>query len=163
MRRIRIVIAVLLFITVFVANIHAQESSLATQTTPTAAPEVKHEGHDRAPEKDKRFTATVSPDGVQRVEIVGGEYYFEPNYIVLKANVPVELTLKKGPGFVPHDIVVKAADAGINFHEEFKKEPKIVRFTPTLAGKYEMTCDKKLLFFKSHKERGMHGTIEVVQ
>ena len=26
-----------------------------------------------------------------------------------------------------------------------------------------MICDKKLLFFKSHEDRGMKGTIEVVR
>jgi hypothetical protein len=78
-------------------------------------------------------------------------------------NVPVELKVRKEDGFVPHDIVVKAPEAGINFSESMGKDPKIIRFTPTAIGKYEMYCSKKLLFVKSHKDRGMDGIIEVVQ
>ena len=32
--------------------------------------------------KEKRFVAVVGPDGVQHVEITGGEHYFEPNVIL---------------------------------------------------------------------------------
>jgi plastocyanin domain-containing protein len=112
---------------------------------------------------EKRFVAQVNANGVQEVSIIGGEYYFDPNYIVVKVNVPVELTVTKTKGFIPHDIVVKAPDAGIDFTIDLSaKEPRKVRFTPTRAGRYDMTCDKKFLFFKSHKEKGMKGIIEVV-
>lgn len=114
--------------------------------------------------KEKRVVAVVDPDGVQRVEITGGEYYFDPNRIVVKVNVPVELTMKKTKGFVPHDIVVSAPEAGIDFKADMKADaPPVVRFTPTKAGTYIMYCDKKLLFFKSHRNRGMEGVIEVVE
>ncbi|OGW38809.1 MAG: quinol oxidase [Nitrospirae bacterium GWD2_57_9] len=106
--------------------------------------------------------ATTGSDGIQHVEITGGEYYFDPNYIVVKVNVPVELSAKKAPGYVPHDIIVKAPEAGIDFEVALKKEPQVIKFTPTRVGKYEMLCGKKLLFFKSHKDRGMDGVIEVV-
>jgi plastocyanin len=43
------------------------------------------------------------------------------------------------------------------------KEPAIIKFTPTEPGKYEFYCGKKLLFFKSHKEKGMVGTLEVTE
>ena len=36
-----------------------------------------------------------------------------------------------------------------------------VRFTPVRPGRLTFFCDKKLLFFKSHREKGMTGTIEV--
>ena len=133
----------------------------APQAAPAVASEAKHESHD-APFKEKRFVATIGPDGVQHVEVVGGEYYFDPNYIVVKVNVPVELSVKKTGGYVPHDILVKAPDAGIDFKLDIGKTPKTVKFTPTKVGKYEMECDKKLLWFKSHKDRGMDGFIEVV-
>ena len=113
---------------------------------------------------EKRVVATMDADGVQRVEIVGGEYYYDPNYIVVKVNKPVELTVKKAPGYVPHDMVVQSPEAGINFKVDLDdKKPEKIKFTPTKVGKYEMYCDKKLLFFKSHRERGMHGMIEVVE
>jgi len=37
-----------------------------------------------------------------------------------------------------------------------------MNFTPTVAGVYPIYCDKKLLFFASHRERGMEGALEIV-
>lgn len=113
--------------------------------------------------KEKRVVATVNADGIQRVEVLGGGYYFDPNVIVVKVNVPVELSVKKAGGITPHDIVLKAPDTGINFAEDLSTEPKVIRFTPTKAGIYHFECSKQLLFFMSHKDRGMHGLLEVVE
>jgi hypothetical protein len=33
----------------------------------------------------------------------------------------------------------------------------IVRFTRTQRGLFKFYCDKKLLFFKSHRDKGMEG------
>jgi plastocyanin domain-containing protein len=128
--------------------------------------ETKQEGHEHSSMKEKRVVATVDADGVQRVAITGGEYYFDPNYIVVRVNAPVELKVKKAEdasAFVPHSIIIKAPEAGIDFKEGLSKEPKVVRFTPTKAGKYPLYCDKKSPFGKSHRERGMEGVIEVVE
>jgi len=114
------------------------------------------------PEK-KVFTAVTGPDGIQKVSIIGGEYYFDPNYIVVKVNVPVELSVKKEGGIVPHDIGMKAPEAGMVFHETLESKPKVIRFTPTKTGTYPFSCSKKLLFFRSHEARGMKGTIEVIE
>jgi plastocyanin domain-containing protein len=125
--------------------------------------EAKEGTHDHAMGVEKRFVATIGADGVQHVEVLGGEYYFDPNYIVVKVNTPVELTVKKAAGYVPHNMLVKAPDAGIDFKVDLDKDAKPVKFTPTKVGKYEIICDKKVLWFKSHKDRGMDGFIEVVQ
>ncbi len=109
--------------------------------------------------------ATVVPvgkDGVQRVEIVGGSYFFKPNHIVVKVNVPVELKVSKESGLVPHDIVAKSPEAGIEFKESMSSTPKIIKFTPTKVGKYPIYCTKKAPFSKTHREKGMEGVIEVV-
>jgi plastocyanin domain-containing protein len=116
-----------------------------------------------AAEEEKAVVVPIASDGVQRVEMLGGEYYFKPKHIIVKINVPVEIIVKKESGVVPHDIVLKAPEAGINFSESLSTEPKTIRFTPTKKGKYEFTCEKKLLFFKSHKDRGMAGILEVVE
>ncbi len=111
--------------------------------------------------EEKRHVAKVS-DGIQRVEIVGGEYFFEPKLIVVKVNLPVEMKYRKEGGFVPHELVVEAPQAGIDLNLEMKSDWQTVTFTPTKNGSYQMECQKKLLWFKSHKEQGMHGVIEVV-
>jgi len=111
----------------------------------------------------KTYTATVDKDGVQRVSILGGGYFFDPYHIIVKVSLPVELSVRKESGMVPHNIIVKAEEAGINFEEDLGTEPKIIRFTPTKTGKYPIYCGKKLLFFESHREKGMEGILEVVQ
>ena len=109
----------------------------------------------------KEFTAKTDPDGVQRVAILAGSYFFDPNTIIVKVNVPVELKIRKEAGLIPHDIVMKAPDAGIDFRQELKETPEIIKFTPTKTGTYPFDCDKKLLFFESHKDKGMTGVLEV--
>ncbi len=116
-----------------------------------------------AGEKEKVFRATVGDDGVQRVEVMGGSYFFNPNHIIVKVNVPVELIVRKESGIVPHNIVIKAPEAGIDFDVAMASEPKVIRFTPTRVGTYPMYCSKKLLFFESHREKGMEGVLEVVE
>lgn len=105
----------------------------------------------------------VGQDGVQRVEMVGGSYFFKPNHIVVKVNTPVELIVSKESGITPHDIVAESPEAGIAFKEDLSTTAKTIRFLPTRVGMYPIYCDKKAPFSKSHKEKGMEGLIEVVQ
>ncbi len=100
-------------------------------------------------------------DGVQRAEITGGSYFFKPDRVIVRVNTPVELTLKKEPGLTPHNFVLKAPEADIDISVSLSEEPKKVAFTPTKAGEYPFYCDKRLLFFKSHRAKGMEGTLVV--
>jgi len=113
--------------------------------------------------KEKRIVAKIDADGVQRAEMVGGDYYYDPNYIVVKVNKPVELKAKKAPGYVPHNLKANSPEAGIVFSIDLKGDPQPVKFTPTKTGKYPIFCDKSLLWMKSHREKGMEGLIEVVE
>jgi plastocyanin len=110
---------------------------------------------------EKAYEAVIGDDGVQRVDIVGGSYFFKPDHVIVKVNVPVEMKVSKEPGVTPHDIVMKAPEAGIQFREKIGEEPKVIRFTPTKTGTFPFYCSKKLLFFESHREKGMKGTLEV--
>lgn len=109
------------------------------------------------------FVATIDKDGVQRVEVLGGGNFFKPDHIIVKMNVPVEIKVSKEGGVVPHNILISAPEAGIDIKESLAKEPKVIKFTPTKAGKYPFYCDKKLLFFTSHRDKGMEGIMEVVE
>lgn len=109
------------------------------------------------------FKATIDNDSIQRVTILAGSYFFSPDYIIVKVNIPVELTISKESGITPHDFFIKEPEAGIAIEESLSTEPKTIKFTPNKVGKYHFYCSKKLLFFKSHKERGMEGIIEVVE
>ncbi len=111
----------------------------------------------------KEFTATIDKDGVQRVEILGGSYFFDPNYIIVKVNVPVELKIRKEPGITPHNFIIQAPGAGMNINVDLGTDATIVAFTPTKVGTYPFFCDKKLPFMPSHRERGMEGVLDVRQ
>lgn len=107
------------------------------------------------------MVASVGSDGVQHVSITSGEYYFKPRHIVVRVNTPVELSISKEPGIVPHSLVIDAPQANITVDMELDTEVRTVRFTPTAAGTYFYYCPKRLLFFKSHREKGMEGVLEV--
>lgn len=109
----------------------------------------------------KKVIAEINDKGIQKVTIIGGSYFFNPNYIVVKINVPVELELTKEPEIVPHDIAMHSPEAGIDFKVDITTTPKTITFTPTKAGKYPFYCTKKLLFFESHGDKGMVGILEV--
>jgi plastocyanin len=111
--------------------------------------------------EEKQFVAKIDQDGVQGVQMVGGSYFFDPNRVVVKVNVPVEITIRKEPGVTPHDIMLKAPEAGINFSEDIGTEPVVIKFTPTKTGEYSFYCGKKFPFVKSHRERGMEGVLVV--
>ena len=115
-----------------------------------------------ASSQDQTFRASIGADGSQHVDIVAGSYFFNPNHIIVEVNVPVEITIRKEGGVVPHDIVLSAPEAGIDIKEELGREAKTITFTPTKPGTYAFYCDKKPPFGKSHRERGMTGVIEVV-
>ena len=112
---------------------------------------------------EKRFVATIDKDGYQRMEMTAGEYYFDPAVVVVKVNVPVELSIKKVGGITPHNFVVKAPEADLDFSLDLSSEAKRVSFMATKVGSYPFECSNQFLFFKSHKERGMHGVLEVVE
>ncbi len=113
--------------------------------------------------KKKPFVAGIDNDGIQRVEVTGGNYFFVPDHIVVRLGVPVELSVKKEPGLVPHNIVLDETGTGIEIRQNLGSKPLIIRFTPEKTGRYPFFCDKKLLFFKSHREKGMEGILEVIE
>lgn len=89
-------------------------------------------------------------------------YSFTPDKITVKSGQPVTLKLTNEASFLPHNLVIRAPEAGIDIKLDVRAgKSGEVSFTPTRAGSYEMICDKAPPFGKSHKEKGMHGTLIV--
>ena len=104
----------------------------------------------------------ILPDGVQKTEITADSYSYTPDHLVVNLDVPVELTIRNKAWLVPHNFVLKDAEAGFNIKQDIPTgKSTVVKFTPTRPGKFKFYCDKKLLFFKSHEDKGMKGIIEV--
>jgi len=110
---------------------------------------------------DAPVRVPVDADGVQRVAIVGGSYFFRPNHVIIRAHVPVELTVSAEPGVVPHSFEIDAPQAGIAVHTELGTTPRTLRFTPTAPDRFAYYCTHRLLFLRSHRERGMEGVLDV--
>jgi plastocyanin domain-containing protein len=106
----------------------------------------------------------VSQDDLQRIEITVDSYSFTPSRLVVKQNTPVELIFKSVSWVVPHNFVLKSPETGISIEQEIGAgETTVVRFTPIRIGEFKFSCTKKLLFFPSHEDLGMVGTLVVVQ
>lgn len=105
--------------------------------------------------------ASVGADGVQRARIEGGSYFFRPERVTVKMNMPVELTVSVARSLVPHSFVIQAPAAGIEIDEDLSSTPKTLRFTPTAAGSYPFYCRNRLLFLESHRDKGMAGMLVV--
>ncbi len=96
---------------------------------------------------------------VQKVRVEAHTYYFEPNRIVVRAGIPVELTLKNKSLVVPHNFTLKAPEAGIDIDRDLGfKGGAVLTFTPTRPGEYEFICGKG-----SHMAKGMTGTLVVLE
>ena len=110
----------------------------------------------------EKVVASLDADGVQRVRIVGGSYFFKPGHIVVKVNVPVELLASRESGITPHNLLIKAPEAGLDVEADLGTDPKKIAFKPTAVGKFPIYCSKKLPFMAGHREKGMEGVLEVV-
>ncbi len=99
-----------------------------------------------------------------RLEIEMGDYRFRPDKIEATVGREVMLRLHNSDRFIPHDFVLEAPEAGLDIAVDVPPgASKTVRFTPTAAGFFPFHCSKRLLFFKSHRARGMHGLLMVTR
>ena len=104
----------------------------------------------------------TAPDGAQRVSITMDSYSYTPNHVIVRAGKPVELILTSVTILTPHNFVLKEPAAGLAVEQDVGAGKTVtVRFTPAQPGIFTFYCDKKLLFFASHREKGMEGRLEV--
>ncbi|RXZ42775.1 quinol oxidase [Crenobacter cavernae] len=106
------------------------------------------------------YRPTPGADGVQRVDIVGGSYHFKPKRIAVKVGQPVEVSVHMDSGIVPHRFVLEGPGGKRIADFSLGDAPQKVTFTPAVAGRYVFYCPNRLLFFKSHRERGMVGELD---
>lgn len=99
----------------------------------------------------------------QTIDVKLGSYYIKPEKITVKRGLPVTLNLENEATLLPHNLVIKAPAAGLDIAVDVSAgKTASVSFTPTQSGSYEILCSKEPPFGKSHKEKGMHGVLEVV-
>ncbi len=108
------------------------------------------------------YEVPLDSDGIQRAVVEADSYEYSPRHLVVRAGKPVELTVKSLTVLVPHNVVIDDPQSGLSIREEIPAgQTRKITFTPTVPGSFAIYCDKKLLFFKSHREKGMEGVLEV--
>lgn len=117
--------------------------------------------------EDAARSSSVSPvvaemgeDNVQRLTLTLDSYSYSPRWIAVQVGKPVELVLKSVTVLTPHNFVLK--EGGLSIDQDVSAGgTKSVRFVPMQTGQFTFYCDKQLLFFKSHQEKGMEGLLDV--
>ncbi|HJT21977.1 MAG TPA: cupredoxin domain-containing protein [Nitrospira sp.] len=103
-----------------------------------------------------------SADGVQRATVILDSYSYSPDHLIVEAGKPVELTLTSVTTITPHNFVINDPAGGLSVEQDVGAgKTAVVKFTPARPGTFSIYCDKKLLFFRSHREKGMEGKLEV--
>ncbi len=104
--------------------------------------------------------ATMGADGVQRATLILDSYSYSPSHLAVQAGKVVELTLTSVTTLTPHNFVLK--DGGLSIEQDVGAgKSVVVKFLPSQTGTFTFFCDKQLLFFKSHREKGMEGRLDV--
>jgi plastocyanin len=99
---------------------------------------------------------------IRSIAVKMGDYRFIPDEITVRAGETVQLQLTNTDRLTPHNFTLKAENAGLNVDTDVSADKaKAVDITPLVPGTYPFYCNKKLLFFKSHRDRGMEGTLIV--
>jgi plastocyanin len=98
----------------------------------------------------------------QGIAIQLGDYRFTPDSITAKSGETLHLELTNTDSLTPHNFTLKAEAAGLDVDIDVSAgETEVVDITPRASGTYRFYCDKKLPFMKSHRDRGMEGTLVV--
>ncbi len=119
-------------------------------------------GAEQAPQVPPLRVPVDQADGIQRATVILDSYSYTPQHLIVQAGKLVELLLTSITTITPHNFVLRDEAAGLSIERDVSAGKTVtVQFTPTKPGTYSFYCDKKLLFFPSHREKGMEGTLEV--
>ncbi len=109
------------------------------------------------------YTAYSADPGGSAITIKLGDYRFSPDSIQVVAGVPVRLVLVNTDRITPHNFTLKNRTGALDVDVDVSAgKTREVEFIPRVPGTYSFFCNRKLPFMKSHRDRGMHGTFEVV-
>ena len=104
----------------------------------------------------------LAADGVQRATVTLDSYSYTPNYLIVEAQKPVELTLISVTTLIPHNFIIKDPAGSLSVEQDVSAgKTVIIRFTPTQPGIFPIYCDKRLWPLPSHLDKGMEGKLEV--
>ncbi len=104
----------------------------------------------------------ASDSGAERITVTLGDYRFTPNQLTVNSGQPLVLELHNTDSITPHNFTLRDRHGGLDVDVDVPAGgQREVELTPQVPGSYTFYCSKKLLFMKSHRERGMEGTLVV--
>jgi plastocyanin len=91
-----------------------------------------------------------------------GDYRFSPDRISVLPGETIRLELTNTDSLTPHNFTLQSEAAGLAVDIDVSAgNTEVVEITPQAPGTYTFYCNKKLPFMKSHRDRGMEGTLVV--
>ena len=104
----------------------------------------------------------ASKEDITVIEDKLGDYRFTPQEIQLIADQPAILRLVNTDSITPHNFTMEATSGSPDIDVDVLGGESVdVRLTAMPAGRYTFYCGNKLLFMKSHREKGMEGSLIV--
>jgi plastocyanin len=105
----------------------------------------------------------ATDSALQVIPIEMGDYSFLPKLIEVRAGSTVQIQLTNKDAVVPHNFSLRDDTTELDIDVSVAAgETRLVEITPLVPGSYKYYCNKKLPFMKSHRKRGMEGTLNVV-
>ncbi len=106
--------------------------------------------------------ALQAATATRSIAVKMGDYRFSPDIIAVNAGETVQLELTNTDTLTPHNFTLQAQEAGLAVDVDVSAgKSRVVDIVPLVPGSYTFFCNKKLPFSKSHRDRGMQGSLVV--
>jgi plastocyanin len=93
----------------------------------------------------------------REIAITMGDYHYAPDFIEMDSGETIVLQVTNTDGITLVDL-----PAGLDVDTDISAGNSArIRLTPQRPGTYTWYCNKKLPLMKSHRDRGMQGTLVV--
>lgn len=98
----------------------------------------------------------------REIAITMGGYHYAPDVIEVDSGQTIFLHLSNTDGITPHNFTLVDESAGLDVDSDVSAGTSVrISLTPQRPGTWTWYCNKKLPFMKSHRDRGMQGTLVV--
>jgi len=109
---------------------------------------------------DESWSAAIGPDGVQRVNIRCGPDFLDPRNIVVKANVPLQLSVSTTTDLASHNFTLAMGATTIDAPVRAGQTSFVL--SPRLSGRFQAICQDKSKPDGPAARRAKTGTITVL-
>ena len=111
---------------------------------------------------NEAWRASVGTDGVQRINLQCGPNYFDPHHVIVKVNVPVEISLHSPPNMAPHHFVLDLSKISLSEGNPAGSTTKQIRFIPKTIGEHPFGCQDNAAHPHAPPEAQKMGLLTVI-